>query len=236
MDDNAQKGHLHPVTQTILEMYRIFRELGFQVVSGPELETSEYNFDKLNFPKNHPARDMQDTFWLDPKSVGEDKLMRTHTSPVQVRFAEGSKPPMRIIVPGKVYRNEATDSTHEVQFHQLEGMYIDKEITMAHLKGIFDHFVKEFFGDEYQVRMRPSFFPFTEPSIEIDISKDGENWIEVLGAGLMNPNVIKSAGLDPSEWKGLAFGMGVDRMLMMKFGVDDVRSLYNGDLRIVSQF
>jgi len=236
MSLEQKEGHLHPITHTILEMYRIFRELGFEVASGPELETGEYNFDKLNFPKDHPARDMQDTFWLDPKTVGEDKLMRTHTSTVQVRFAENHEPPIRIIVPGKVYRNEATDATHEVQFHQLEGMYIDKDVSMAHLKGIFDHFVKEFFGEGYMVRMRPSFFPFTEPSVEIDISKDGKKWIEVLGAGLMNPAVIEHAGLDSQVWKGLAFGMGVDRMLMLKFGVDDVRSLYNGDLRVVDQF
>lgn len=226
-----QPGHLHPITHTILEMYRIFRELGFSVATGPELETVHYNFDALNFPKNHPARDMQDTFWID-----QERLMRTHTSTVQVRHAESNTPPIKVIVPGKVYRNEATDATHEVQFHQLEGMYIDKDVSLAHLKGLFEHFAHEFFGKDFKVRLRPSFFPFTEPSVEMDVSRDGENWIEVLGAGVMNPEVIKNVGLDPKEWKGYAFGMGIDRMLMLRFGVDDVRSLYNGDLRVVTQF
>lgn len=224
-------GHMHPVSRTILHLYKIFKDLGFEVADGPELESAHYNFDKLNFPPDHPARDMQDTFWVDSEHV-----LRTHTSPVQVRFAEVHKPPFRIIVPGKVFRNEATDATHEVQFHQLEGMYVDKNVSLAQLKGTLEYFVKAFFGEEFHVRFRPSFFPFVEPGVELDISKDGEHWIEMLGAGVVHPNVLKGAGIDPQEWSGFAFGMGVDRLLMMKHGVKDIRSLYNGDLRVVHQF
>ena len=234
MEENQKKGHLHPISQTILDMQRIFGELGFAVAEGTEIETEEYNFDLLNVPKNHPARDLWDTFWLSPKNAG--KLLRTHTSPVQIRYAKAHKPPFKVIVPGKTFRHEATDSTHEMQFHQMEGLYIDKNVSLAHLKGVLEHFVKEFFGGELQVRFRPSFFPFVEPGIEIDISRDGKKWIEVLGAGVVHPTVIENIGLDPKEYSGFAFGMGIDRLVMLKYGVDDVRSFYNGDLRLVNQF
>jgi phenylalanyl-tRNA synthetase alpha chain len=229
---NSEKGHLHPVTQSIRRIYEIFREMGFEVAQGPEVETEFYNFDALNIPADHPARDMQDTFWV--KSL-ERKVLRTHTSPVQIRHMESNTPPFRIIVPGRVYRNEATDATHEAQFFQVEGLYVDKEVSLAQLKGTLLHFYKKFFGPDVELRFRPSFFPFTEPSVEIDIFFNGK-WLEVMGGGLVNPNVIKAAGLDPAVWQGFAFGGGIERLAMIKHNITDIRALYNGDLRVVNQF
>lgn len=231
-----EKGHLHPITQAIEDIRRIFREIGFSVALGPEIETEYYNFDALNFPKDHPARDMQDTFWLEEKNEkGEKMLLRTHTSPVQIRYMETHKPPFGIIVPGKVFRNEATDATHEAQFYQIEGLYINEKVSMAELKGVLEHFFKSFFGPEAEIRFRPSFFPFTEPSVEIAM-KWGGKWLEMLGGGMVHPNVIKSGGLDPKRWKGFAFGGGIDRLIMVKYGIDDIRMIYGGDLRLVNQF
>lgn len=227
-----QKGHLHPVTQLIREIVTIFDKLGFAVATGPEMEHEHYNFDSLNFPKDHPARDMQDTFWI--KNV-EKLLLATHTSGIQVRHMEKNKPPYRIIAPGKVYRNEATDNTHEVQFTQIEGLMIDKEVSLANLKGVLEHMFKELFGNDVVIRFRPSFFPFTEPSVEVDM-KWKDKWLEMGGAGMTHPNVLRAVGLDPKEWNGFAFGFGVDRILMLKYGVDDIRHLYTGDLRFVNQF
>jgi phenylalanyl-tRNA synthetase alpha chain len=228
-------GHIHPISQAIFDIRKIFAELGFAVAVGPEMETEWYNFDALNIPKDHPARDMQDTFWI----KGEKKLLRTHTSPVQVRYMEnklkeGILPPYRIVVPGKVFRNEATDATHEAQFFQVEGLYVDKDVSMAHLKGTLEFFFKKFFGDDVVIRFRPSFFAFTEPSVEVDMRWKGR-WLEMAGAGLVHPNVLKSAGV-PEGFRGFAFGCGIDRLVMLKYGIPDVRMFYNGDLRLVNQF
>jgi phenylalanyl-tRNA synthetase alpha chain len=226
-----EKGHLHPITQTIRELETIFRDMGFAVAEGPEFEDEVHNFDALNIPKDHPARDMQDTFWT--KIPG--KLMRTQTSNVQIRFMENNKPPIRIIAPGKVFRNEATDATHEAQFYQMEALYVDKNVTLAHLKGTLETMFKKLFGDDVVIRFRPSFFPFTEPSVEVDM-RWKDKWLEMGGAGLVQPIVLKNVGLDPNEWQGFAFGFGVDRIVMLKYGITDIRYLYNGDLRFVNQF
>jgi len=244
-----QKGHLHPISLMIREINAIFAELGFVFSEGPEMETAHYNFDMLNVPKDHPSRDMQDTFYVDvPVKNGSEMVMRTHTSPVQVRFMEGHPPsggaPIRVIVPGKVFRNEATDMTHEAQFYQLEGLMIDKDISIGHLKGTLEYFFKRFFGGKVEVRLRPSFFPFVEPGLEVDMRLTGDDapaklkdrWIEIMGAGMVHPNVIRGAGIDPEKYQGFAFGMGIERLAFMKYGVDDVRLFYNGDLRMVNQF
>jgi phenylalanyl-tRNA synthetase alpha chain len=229
---NATEGHVHPITETIRRIYSIFKEIGFEVALGPELETEFYNFDALNVPADHPSRDMQDTFWIKSK---DKKVLRTHTSPVQIRYMETHEPPFRIIVPGKVFRNEATDATHEAQFYQLEGLYIDKNVSLAQLKGVLEFFFKKFFGDNVQLRFRPSFFPFVEPGVEVDIFYNNK-WLEVMGAGLIHPSVLKAGGVDPETWQGFAFGGGIDRLVMIKYGFTDVRMLYNADLRVLNQF
>ncbi|MEY2664475.1 MAG: phenylalanyl-tRNA synthetase subunit alpha, phenylalanyl-tRNA synthetase alpha chain [Candidatus Parcubacteria bacterium] len=243
------KGHLHPITQTIRELQTIFAELGFNVAQGPELETEFYNFDALNVPKDHPARDMQDTFWIKQTKADRDagasrQLLRTHTSSVQIRYIQEKlaahiTPPYRIIVPGKVFRNEATDASHEAQFFQIEGLYVDKNVSLAQLKGVLTTMMQKLYGEDVAIRFRPSFFPFTEPSVEVDMlwKKGGEEkWLEMGGAGLVHPNVLRAAGIDPNVWSGFAFGFGLDRLVMLKYGIDDIRSLYNGDLRFVNQF
>ncbi len=247
MIKKEQKGHMHPLSQVITETTNIFRDLGFVVADGPELEDSFHNFDALNIPEDHPARDMQDTFWLKP--LTSKKLLRTHTSSVQVRYMEKYKDnlPLKIMAPGKVFRNEATDATHEAQFFQMEGLYIDKNVSVAHLKGVLEYFFKNYYGPETKIRLRPSFFAFVEPGFEVDVScfKCGgtgcplckkTGWIEVLGAGLVHPNVLRAVGIDDHKWQGLAFGGGIDRLAMLKFGVDDIRNFYAGDLRFVNQF
>ena len=234
-----QKGFYHPITAAIRDFERIFRGMGFSVATGPEIEDEWHNFTALNVPKDHPARDMQDTFWLP-----DGRVMRTHTSPVQVRYMETHKPPIRIIVPGKVYRNEATDMTHEAQFYQLEGLVVSEDTTLAHLKGVLETFFKEFFGGSVEVRLRPSFFGFTEPSVEVDMRLTGDHvspklrdrWIEVMGAGMVHPNVLNNAGIDPKRYQGFAFGGGVERLCMLKWGIDDVRLFHTGDLRLTMQF
>lgn len=248
------KGHLHPISRAIFEIREIFETLGFAIAVGPELETEWYNFDALNIPADHPARDMQDTFWVktqndtersqhgtDTERKRSDRLvLRTHTSPVQIRYVEdrvkqGIKPPYKIVVPGKCFRNEATDATHEAQFFQVEGLYIDKEVSMAHLKGTLEFFFQRFFGDDVEIRFRPSFFGFTEPSAEVDMKYKGK-WLEMAGSGLIHPNVLRFAGVDSNEYSGFAFGMGLDRLVMLKTGIPDVRMMYNGDLRVVNLF
>ncbi len=239
---SMQQGHQHPLSQMISQINSIFSEIGFVFAEGPEAESEHYNFDQLNFPKDHPARDMQDTFFFKEKDVHEPMVLRTHTSPVQARFMESHKPPIRVIVPGKVFRNEATDATHEAQFHQLEGLYIDKGVHMGHLKGTIEYFFSKFFEGDVEVRFRPSFFPFVEPGVEVDMmlknsdSKLANRWIEIMGAGMVHPNVLRNGGIDPTEYSGFAFGMGIDRLGVMKYGVDDVRNFYSGDLRFVNQF
>jgi phenylalanyl-tRNA synthetase alpha chain len=243
MEDNSiKKGVLHPVTQSLRELVSIFDKMGFEVVLGPELETEWYNFDSLNIPADHPARDMQDTFWLKEKFNVSTKngksdrlLLRTQTSPVQVRYMEKHNPPIRIIVPGRVFRNEATDSTHESQFNQLEGLYVDENVSLAQLKGTLSQFAKEYFGKDTEIRFRPSYFPFVEPGVEVDV-RYKDKWLEILGAGLVHPNVLKSAGVDSKKYKGFAFGMGIDRLVMVKTKISDIRMLYSGDLRVLKQF
>lgn len=232
-------GHVHPLSQIIREINAIFAELGFVFAEGPEMELVRYNFDLLNVPKDHPSRDMQDTFYLEGQP---DSVLRTHTSPVQIRYMESHTPPIRIIVPGKVFRNEATDATHEAQFFQLEGLMIDTDVSLAHMKGLLEYFFSKIFSGAVEVRFRPSFFPFTEPSVEVDMRlTTGESalvgrWVEVMGGGMVHPTVIRNAGIDPAVYQGFAFGMGIERLAVMKYGIDDVRLMYSGDLRFISQF
>jgi len=237
-----QKGHQHPLTQMISEINSIFSEIGFMFAEGPEAETEVYNFDKLNVPKDHPARDMQDTFWFRNDDVPEPTVLRTQTSNVQIRHMENHKPPIRIIAPGKVFRNETTDATHEAQFHQCEGLMVDKGVHLGHLKGTLEYFFERFLDGDVEVRLRPGFFPFVEPGVEVDMkilsgdSKLKGKWIEMSGAGMVHPNVLKNCGIDPEVYSGFAFGMGIDRLAVMKYGINDVRDLYTGDLRFVNQF
>ncbi len=239
---HMNKGHLHPLTQVIREMQTIFAEIGFDVATGPELETEFYNFDALNVPKNHPARDMQDTFWIKQKATkDENLLLRTHATSVTLRMLEQHKDdlakvaPLRLIAPGKVFRNEATDVTHEAQFFQLDGVMVDRKVSMADLKNTLTFFFKRLLGDDVELRFRPSFFPFVEPGVEIDI-RWKDKWLEVMGAGLLHPNVLAAAGIDPQQWSGFAFGGGIDRLVMLRYGIDDIRTLYTADLRLVNQF
>lgn len=286
-------GHFHPITQAIDKVAQIFTEIGFDVVDGPELENEWYNFDALNVPRDHPSRDMQDTFWIKESTLSRQEnseaeknalvkygslghVLRTHTSGVQVRtierwIKEAKEFPIAVVVPGKVFRNEATDARHEAQFYQVEGLMVGKDITLANLKGVLEHFFSKFLEKETPIRFRSSFFPFTEPSVEVDmlcfkcegkglIATRGavatpdqallglgaddmrcsvcsaSGWIEIMGAGMVHPNVLKNAGLDPEVYQGFAFGGGLDRLIMLKTGIDDIRMLYNGDLRLVNQF
>ncbi len=223
----------------ITEINAIFAELGFVFSEGPERELIKYNFDMLNVPKDHPSRDMQDTFYLGDEP---EKVLRTHTSPVQVRYMLSHEPPIRMICPGKVFRNEATDATHEAQFFQIEGLMVDKDVSLANLKGTLEYFFSRFFGGEVDVRFRPSFFPFVEPGVEVDMKVDipgnklSGRWIEIMGAGMVHPNVLRDAGIDPDVYQGFAFGGGIDRLAVLKYGIDDIRAMYNGDLRFVNQF
>ena len=268
-------GHFHPITQAIDKVSQIFTDIGFDVVDGPELESEWYNFDALNTPRDHPSRDMQDTFWIKESTLSSREnteaekaalakygslghVLRTHTSGVQVRtmerwIKEGKEFPLAVVVPGKVFRNEATDARHEAQFYQVEGLMIGKDITLANLKGVLEYYFSKFLEHDTPVRFRSSFFPFTEPSVEVDMEcfKCGgkgvvsdtrcsvcsaSGWIEIMGAGMVHPQVLRNAGLDPETYQGFAFGGGLDRLIMLKTGIDDIRMLYNGDLRLVSQF
>lgn len=256
------KGGLHPITLVFKEIFNIFNSLGFKIIEGPEVESEYYNFDALNIPPHHPAREMWDTFWLKQNSETKHNpkkhfLLRTHTSPMQVRYMEKNNPPIRIIVPGRVYRYEATDASHNIQFYQLEGLMVDKDISIANFKAIIQEFFSRLFRTNINIRLRPSYFPFTEPSFEVDISCTncgrkkslrssknkaeycpvckGKGWLEIAGAGMVHPNVFKAAGYMPGEYQGFAFGMGIDRIVMMRYKIPDIRLLYSGDLRFLKQ-
>jgi phenylalanyl-tRNA synthetase alpha chain len=234
-------GRLHPITIVFGEIRTIFEQLGFQVVTGPEVETEYYNFEALNMPKDHPARDMQDTFYLN-----EEILLRTHTSPVQIRVMSTQKPPLRVIAPGKVFRRDS-DVTHSPMFHQVEGFAVDTNITLGDLKGVLVAFIHRLYGPQTHLRFRPSFFPFTEPSAEVDVqcvicggtgcrtcSQSG--WLEILGSGMIHPKVFEAVGYDPEQYTGFAFGMGVDRLAMLKYGIEDIRLLYENNIKFLEQF
>jgi phenylalanyl-tRNA synthetase alpha chain len=242
----AEIGRVHPISQVIDELTAIFADMGFAVAEGPDIETEDYNFTKLNFPPDHPARDMQDTFFFNPKPDGTRLLLRTHTSPVQVRTMLSQKPPIRVICPGRTYRSDS-DQTHTPMFHQVEGLVIDRGSHLGHLKWILQEFCKAFFEvDRVGMRFRPSFFPFTEPSLEVDIQcrrdkgevrfGEGDDWMEILGCGMVHPNVLKNCGLDPDEFQGFAWGMGIDRIAMLKYGMPDLRAFFEADVRWLSHY
>ncbi|SEA41577.1 phenylalanine--tRNA ligase subunit alpha [Alkalimonas amylolytica] len=225
-----ETGGLHPVTRTIQRIESFFAELGFSVKQGPEIEDDFHNFDALNIPEHHPARADHDTFYFNPKL-----MLRTQTSGVQIRTMEVEAPPLRIISPGRVYRNDY-DQTHTPMFHQVEGLMVDTDVSFTELKGILHDFLQNFFEQELQVRFRPSFFPFTEPSAEVDVMGKNGKWLEVLGCGMVHPNVLKSVGIDPTKYSGFAFGMGVERLTMLRYGVTDLRSFFENDVRFLKQF
>ena len=235
-------GHNHPLTVVRRDLEEIFLGLGFSIAEGPEVEYDYYNFQALNIPENHPARDMQDTFYITDKV-----LLRSQTSPVQVRVMEKQKPPIRIVSPGRVYRSDDVDATHSPLFHQFEGLVVDRGITMGDLKGMLELFAKNMFGADTRIRFRPHHFPFTEPSAEVDVSCfacggkgcrlcKGEGWIEILGAGMVHPHVLSGCGIDPEEYSGFAFGLGIERIALLKYHIDDMRLLYENDIRFISQF
>jgi len=242
----AEIGRVHPITQVIDELTAIFADMGFAVAEGPDIETDDYNFTKLNFPEDHPARLMHDTFFFNPKPDGTRLLLRTHTSPVQVRTMLTQKPPIRVIIPGRTYRCDS-DQTHTPMFHQVEGLVIDKGSHLGHLKWILEEFCKAFFEvDRVGMRFRPSYFPFTEPSLEVDIQcrrdkgeirfGEGNDWMEILGCGMVHPNVLKNCGLDPDEYQGFAWGMGIDRIAMLKYGMSDLRAFFEADVRWLTHY
>lgn len=224
------KGTLHPITHTMTRIESIFYSIGFEVATGPEIENDYYNFSALNIPESHPARAMHDTFYIDKKHV-----LRTHTSPVQVRYMKKNKPPLRVISPGRVYRVDS-DATHSPMFHQVEGLWVDKDVSFANLKGVVQDFLQQFFEDDaLTIRFRPSFFPFTEPSAEIDMSWNG-GWLEIGGCGMVHPEVLTQVKINPDRFQGFAFGLGVERLSMLKYGIDDLRPFFNHDLRFLKQF
>ncbi len=242
----AEVGRIHPISQVIDELTAIFADMGFAVAEGPDIETDDYNFTKLNFPLDHPARDMHDTFFFNPKPDGSRLLLRTHTSPVQVRTMLSQKPPIRVIIPGRTYRCDS-DQTHTPMFHQVEGLVIDKGSHLGHLKWILAEFCKAFFEvDRVGMRFRPSFFPFTEPSLEVDIQcrrdkgevrfGEGDDWMEILGCGMVHPNVMRNCGLDPDEYQGFAWGLGIDRIAMLKYGMPDLRPFFEADVRWLNHY
>ena len=240
------RGRIHPISQVIDEITAIFGDMGFSIAEGPDVETDDLNFTKLNFPVGHPAREMHDTFFLPPNANGERKVLRTHTSPVQVRTMLAQKPPIRVICPGRTYRNDS-DQTHTPMFHQVEGLVIDQKTHFGHMKWVLEEFCKAFFEiDDVKMRFRPSFFPFTEPSMEVDIQcsrkggeirfGEGEDWLEILGCGMVHPNVLRNCGLDPDVYQGFAWGMGIDRIAMLKYGMPDLRPFFEADVRWLSHY
>lgn len=242
----AERGRIHPISQVIDEITAIYADMGFSIAEGPDIETDYYNFTALNFPEGHPAREMHDTFFFDPDKSGERRLLRTHTSPVQVRTMEKQKPPIRIVIPGKTYRMDS-DATHSPMFHQVEGLVVDKKSTIANIMWVHEEFCKAFFEvPSLKMRFRPSFFPFTEPSMEVDIQCDrsgaevkfgeGNDWLEILGCGMVHPNVLKNVGFDPDEYQGFAWGMGIDRIAMLKYGMPDLRAFFDADIRWIEHY
>src|SRR5436305_7176895 len=242
----AEAGRIHPLTQVLDELTTIFADMGFAIAEGPDIETDDYNFTRLNFPEGHPAREMHDTFFFNPKEDGSRMLLRPHTSPVQVRTMLTQKPPIRIVCPGRTYRIDS-DATHTPQFHQVEGLVIDKGSHLGHLKWILHEFCRAFFEvDHVKMRFRPSYFPFTEPSLEVDIQcrrdrdgirfGEGEDWLEILGCGMVHPNVLKNCGIDPEEFQGFAWGMGIDRIAMLKYGMADLRQFFEADMRWLKHY
>ena len=244
-----QMGHIHPLSQVQEEVERIFSQMGFAIMDGPEVESEYYNFEGLNIPADHPARDMQDTFFIQDKNDKKHghMVLRTHTSPVQIRTMEKYGAPLRVIVPGRVFRYEATDASHDTTFYQVEGLLVDKEISLSHLKGVMAEFLTRLFGAPVKVRFRPGYFPFVEPGLELDFScliceEKGcrvcshTGWIEFMGAGMVHENVLKAGGIDPKKYQGWAFGFGLTRLVMMRHAIDDIRLLTNGDLRFIKQF
>ena len=240
------RGRIHPISQVIEEITAIFADLGFSVAEGPDIETDELNFTALNFPEGHPAREMHDTFFLAPDHLGRRKLLRTHTSPVQVRTMRAGQPPIRVIMPGRTYRHDS-DQTHTPMFHQVEGLVIDKKTHFGHMKWVLEEFCKAFFEvDGVKMRFRPSFFPFTEPSAEVDIQcsrkggeirfGEGDDWLEILGCGMVHPNVLRNCGLDPDSVQGFAWGMGIDRIAMLKYGMPDLRPFFEADVRWLEHY
>jgi phenylalanyl-tRNA synthetase alpha chain len=242
----AERGRIHPVSQVTDEITAIFADMGFAVADGPDIETDFYNFTALNFPADHPAREMHDTFFFHPKEDGERLLLRTHTSPVQIRTMQTQKPPIKVVIPGRTYRCDS-DQTHTPMFHQVEGLVVDTSSHLGHLKWILAEFCKAFFEvDDVKMRFRPSFFPFTEPSMEVDIQCDrssgevrfgeGNDWLEILGCGMVHPNVLRNVGLDPDEYQGFAWGMGIDRIAMLKYGMPDLRAFFEADVRWLNHY
>jgi phenylalanyl-tRNA synthetase alpha chain len=243
----AERGRIHPISQVTDEITAIFADMGFSIAEGPDIETDYYNFTSLNFPESHPAREMHDTFFFNPDEKGERKLLRTHTSPVQIRTMEMQKPPIRIVIPGKTYRQDS-DATHSPMFHQVEGLVIDRTANVANMKWVLEEFCKAFFEvPSLKMRFRPSYFPFTEPSLEVDIQCDrsrpgevrfgeGNDWLEILGCGMVHPNVLRFGGLDPDEYQGFAWGMGIDRIAMLKYGMPDLRAFFDADVRWLSHY
>ncbi len=243
----AERGRIHPISQVIDEITAIFGDMGFAIAEGPDIETDYYNFTALNFPEGHPAREMHDTFFFQPDGTGARKLLRTHTSPVQIRTMENQRPPIRIVIPGKTYRQDS-DATHSPMFHQVEGLVVDKTANVANMKWVIEEFCKAFFEvPAVKMRFRPSFFPFTEPSMEVDIQCDrsrpgevrfgeGDDWMEILGCGMVHPNVLRAGGLDPDEYQGFAWGMGIDRIAMLKYGMPDLRAFFDADVRWLAHY
>jgi phenylalanyl-tRNA synthetase alpha chain len=233
------RGTLHPLTRTLARIESIFAQLGYSVAEGPEIEDDWHNFEALNFPAHHPARAMHDTLYISPRIGGNGRLLRTHTSPVQIRAMQGKQPPVRIIAPGKVYRSDS-DQTHSPMFHQVEGLLVDDTSTMADLKGTLAEFLRAFFGRDFEMMFKPTFFPFVEPGADVVIRWDredgSERWLEVLGCGMVHPNVLKNCGIDPERYTGFAFGMGVERLAMLRYGVTDLRAFFENDIRFLEQF
>jgi len=232
---DEQYEHVHPLTTAVEDTVRIFSEMGVELATGPHIENEKNNFDDLNIPPDHPSRDLQDTFWLRDQ---EGMLLRTHTTAHQVPYLREHEPPVRMFSCGRVFRNERTDVTHEVQFYQVEGLMVDErgDVTMAHLKGALETYIRDFFGKDFTFRLRPGYFPFVEPGVEMDIQDANGKWLEILGAGMVHPNVLAHAGYDSETYAGFAFGAGLDRLVMLRHGIDDVRHLYNADVRFVNQF
>ncbi len=242
----AEKGGVHPLTKEIRKMEEIFQSIGFEIADGPWIETEEINFDSLNVPKNHPARDMQDTFWI--KNLKET-VLRTQTSDVQIRYMRNHEPPIRIISPGRVFRNESTDARHEAEFHQMEGLLIGENVSVANFKAIIGQFFEKYLGKKVEIRTRPGYFPFVEPGFEIDVDcfvcggKDkkcemcsGTGWVEIIPGGMVHPNVLKAGGIDPEKYQGFAFGLGIERTIMAKYGIKDIRDFLNSDIEMIKQF